>query len=115
METTMYICLIETNDWEGETWHFHFPVAGNEDAIDQLRDLFETQDDESEMEEGGSFEFYHRQLTEAEVDLLCEMAIDDGYFNAHGKYKGTLDLPEELELKQLYKFGLREFGLEYDR
>lgn len=110
----MYICLIETNDWEGETWHFYFPAIGNDDAIKHLRELFEMQDDESEMEEGGSFDFYHRLFDEDEVDLLCEMSGDEGYFNSHSKWKGTLDLPGDLELQQLYKFGLRDFGLERD-
>lgn len=31
-----YIEFSETNDWEGETWHYFLPLEGNEKALRQL-------------------------------------------------------------------------------
>lgn len=94
-----YIQFSENNDYEGETWHRYIPVAGNEKAIERLRELVNAQEpdaeeDEDSEESGGPFGLREGTLTETEVDVLVKYANDDSttYSAAHGKLEGILDL-----------------------
>lgn len=104
-EQTLYVQFSESNAWEGETWHRYIPVAGNEQAIERLRQIISAsapkdfeEDEDAEGEDG--FSLSAETLTEAQVDTLVEYANDDNtsYSNAHAKLDGTLDLDGSLNV-----------------
>jgi len=80
----MYTQFTEYNDWEGERWNFYIPTAGNEAAIQELKDRL-GKDEAYYFPEG-------QELTEEEVDTLVRHA-HDGYMSEHTKLAGRLELP----------------------
>jgi hypothetical protein len=99
-----YVRFTEENDWEGETWNFYIPVAGNQEALEKLQALIK--------EDSGYFlDFSVR--SESEVDTLCACLDDcDGYMPKHQKLSGLLILPTEVlgeDLDSLYKGGICNF------
>lgn len=106
---TMYACLTEANEWEGETWRFYIPVEGNEAALTRLSEaLVETLGDDS------PYRVAKKRLTAAEVETLVQTPNGDAsYLPAHTQMAGRLALPEELPGdcegfdNLLYKGGLR--------
>jgi hypothetical protein len=98
----LYIQFTETNGWEGETWHRYIPIAGNEAAIERLRQLIDDEDaDEDEDDFGEGFSIHPDTLTGEQVDTLVKYANDDNtsYAGAHEKLVGTLDLDGPLSKK----------------
>lgn len=98
-----YVKLTEHNEWEGETWHFYIPIAGNEDAIDMLQVALEGIDRDQ-------FQLVAAPISENDVDLLVKHGGDTDYMAAHNKLEGRLVLTEEIlaplgtgDLDPLYK------------
>lgn len=79
--TTNYAKFTEVNDWEGETWHFWLPIEGNEDALDALHSVLDTDEYELDL----------TPVPEFEVDVLVKHT-DTGYMAYHNKLAGTLTL-----------------------
>jgi hypothetical protein len=96
-----YIRLTEVNEWEGETWHFYLPVAGNSEALAALKELIDNADDD--------FGFsLSETLTEDEVDTLVRTANGDtSYLAAHTKLTGRLTAINDLD--KLYKGQIVDF------
>lgn len=109
----MYAKFVEENEWEGETWNFYIPIAGNEDALSALASALKNSYDE--------FEQYRLDLDfpipEFEVDVLVKHS-DAGYLHYHNKLAGTLVLTDETlteirgEDDPLYKGGIRDLMCE---
>lgn len=105
---TTYRRMIEANDNEGETWNWWLATAGNETALDRIKD-FLIEDDWDPSELGVTDD----ELSGPEVDLLVRFA-DAGYYMSHNKVNGLLELPETLDddfvdAHALYKGGIRAF------
>lgn len=108
---TGYANFTEHNEWEGETWHFWIPIAGNEDTLQELHVIIADGD--------GIADQYELDLTpvpEAEVDSLVAYCDDDGYLPDHIKLAGTLVITEadaaripDYKEDPLYKGGIRGF------
>jgi hypothetical protein len=109
----VFVRFSETNEWEGETWQFYIPLAGNEKALEDLRTKLadaDLQDQDGEGDGERVFTLEADPLPEVEVDVLVANGADDGYMPEHTKLTGTLVLPESsgVELGQaLYKGGIR--------
>lgn len=94
VEQALYVQFSENNAWEGEAWHRYIPIAGNEKAIERLRQIVDSQDGGAEDDDpGGAFGIREDILTEEQVDTLVKYANEDtSYSAAHGKLSGTLSL-----------------------
>ncbi len=112
--------LIESNDSEGETWNFYFPVEGNENVPDRLNKMFEENEDIFEFE----FESIAKDviISESEVDVLIKHDTRLGYMSEHNKLDGIIDIKKiEREFNKdkkrfgeavpdvLYKGGIKKF------
>ena len=97
-----YAKFTEESDWEGETWHFYIPVAGNEEALKVLAEKVESWGPNSD------YELDNEYLTEDEVDTLVEHGDDDGYMPEHNKLSGRLDVDRVREHEDLYKGGIKD-------
>jgi hypothetical protein len=87
-----YAVLTEHCEWEGETWRFYIPLAGNEDslagllgAVRRLNARFPSDDE--------PFELDLTPISEGEVDTLVEHGGDTDYMAAHNKLEGRLVIP----------------------
>jgi hypothetical protein len=101
-----YIRFTETNDHEGERWHFYIPLPGNEEAIRRLEALLEE-------DAYGEFELKKEMFTEPEVDVLVKYS-EGGYMMNHNKLEGTLDLKRLQKALDdgedpLYKGGIKDY------
>lgn len=85
---TTFVKLSETNDHEGETWHFYIPVEGNEEGIEELRVTLAHFADEDQ------YSLDLTPLPEYEVDILVKHS-DCGYMHDHNKLEGVLTLPSD--------------------
>ena len=94
-----YIAFIEHNDNEGETWTHWIPLPGNADEIDRLRTFLDARGIEG-------FTVGAVPVTESEVDILVKVPGNTDYMAEHTKLIGVLNLPEELEFRDLYKGGI---------
>jgi hypothetical protein len=103
---SLYIQLVENNEWEGETWHFYIPVAGNEKAIGALSTLIQLWDQDPEEPE---YAISAKRLTEAQVDALVEYGSTGGYMAEHNKLAGRLDAEAIRDCGDLYKGSIRDF------
>lgn len=90
----VYATFIENNDWEGETWKWYIPIAGNEDALTQLSEVIEAIEDDDNTPEC-PYEVDLTPIPEWEVDVLIKHR-DTGYLHSHNKLAGKLNLPEEV-------------------
>lgn len=105
----MYFSVIENNDWEGETWRFHFPVPKDLAAIGRLRKHLA--EDEYTTE---SHEVPEKLLKDSEVEVLVENDPNHGYMAGH-HLCGPLNIDAILALKgedlmqALYKGQVRKF------
>lgn len=96
-----YATLVEQNDWEGETWYFHFPCE-DEDLLHEIN-TFLTNTDYSIQ--GGFW-------TEEEVDKICDRLSRTTYMKEHNKL-GEVDFTPLFACKEveeidelLYKGGI---------
>jgi len=98
-----YVCFIEHNDWEGETWRFYIPINGNEADLAKVRELIT----------GSDYELVDEpQWSKAEVKKL-ERAGGYGYMNYHNLAAGFKQLPDSInwdEEDPFYKGGLIRYG-----
>jgi len=103
---TEYVRFIEHNEWEGETWHFWIPLAGNKDALETLDRIIDVAD------MGDSYEIDPEPVPEHDVDVLVAGGGDTDYMAAHHKLAGTLTVPDTLlsdpDNDELYKGGIRD-------
>lgn len=101
-----YYRFAEHNEWEGETWYFYIPAEGNEEAIEQLRQILE------EVELTRVYEISMKKLKEKNVNLYCK-ETDSGYMSFHNKLSGKLINIDTLLFGEnedpLYKGGIRNF------
>jgi hypothetical protein len=79
---TDYVKFTEENDWEGETWHFYIPVAGNEVTLAVLAATLESSPIDS-------YTLDLTRIPEYEVDALVKHT-DTGYMADHTKLDGVL-------------------------
>lgn len=104
----MYAHFVEDNEWEGETWHFYFPLEENEEAMWYMIERFD-------LDEGylGNF-YFDEDVPEEEVDVLVKHADDTGYMAQHNKCEGRLDvemmkkLSDQALAEALYKGGVEK-------
>jgi len=100
--TDTYVRLTEENEWEGETWHHYLPVAGNEQALDALRELIHNAFDDM------GFTLSEETYTRVEVDTLTRLGNDDdGYLLPHTKLAGLLTPVDDLQ--KIYKGQIASF------
>jgi hypothetical protein len=91
-----YATLTEHNEWEGETWHFYVPIAGNEDALGQLAAALGGLESSWAGEpEDSPYELDMEPVPESEVDVLVKRGGDTDYMAAHNKLAGRLVLSDE--------------------
>lgn len=84
-----YVCLVEHNDWEGETWHFFIPVEGNQQ---QLQKLYAALSEHNLLDEDDGYELdLDEWHNEVEVDAAV-LHAHDGYMASHNKLQGTIDI-----------------------
>lgn len=102
-----YAMFIEHNSWEGETWRFHFPIDGNEEALVHLTRLLDEYD-----YFGGTFEIDDTPLSGEDVDALVDEA-EDGVFPGHTKLRGEIQIEvlEEMDEDDLQE-ALAEGGFQ---
>jgi hypothetical protein len=95
-----YCRFTETNEYEGETWHFYIPVKGNEDALIRLQDQLErvsafySKGEEMDISDLG-YSLSQKTYTRDQVQFL--MDEDDegiGYMRTHNRLTGYLSLPK---------------------
>jgi hypothetical protein len=96
-EQKMYAQFTEDNDSEGESWNFYIPVAGNEEALTQLRELISGKEE---------YSLYRTLLPESDVNCLVKHS-KECYMPEHNKLEGVLDLID-FNTEKLYKGGLLE-------
>ena len=103
MPETLFLQFTETNDHEGETWHYWLQIDGNELNIDQFRELVDALDDEQ-------YELTVNIEPESVVDKLVQFA-DSGYGRTHSKVTGVFTCPDDLGEygDSLYKGGVSKF------
>lgn len=103
-----YVKFTESNEWEGETWHFYIPIAGNEEAIALLREKIA--DPDFQDPEGDPLEYVlaEEELTEVEVDTLVRHGDIDGYMPEHNKLQGRIDSGMIRERRDFYKGAIRD-------
>jgi hypothetical protein len=101
-----YICFTEANDNEGESWRFWLQYDGNEKAIDNLKVLLNTFDEDYISE---SYQFSTFTVPESDVDVLVKYT-EQGYFEYENKVSGKMkqvDVEDSDELNGLlYKGGI---------
>lgn len=98
----MFVRLVETNDWEGETWSWWLQVDGNEEALEALSVLLDDEEWEEYLYLSGIV------VPEADVDILIRHG-GRGYYPDHIKVVGVLTLPVDFEVSGLYKGGIRDY------
>lgn len=121
LELTECLHLVEKNDWEGETWHFYVPLAGNEEAVDIVEDFVKRLAAECDHPSDLSYTCKREKL---HLDTVAKLGGSSGYMDEHNVIE-KLDLAkvravdwhaleprsgDEPALKDhLYKGGLRNF------
>lgn len=94
-----FYCLVENNDWEGETWKFYFPVEGNEKETKKLNKFID----------GENYILSEKIYTEEEVDILCTECLNHiTYMPTHNKLNGKLSVKGKKNNNPLYKGGIRD-------
>lgn len=90
--------MIEHNEHEGESWSFWLQVDGNQDALNELWDLIESEGEED------TYEFTDDTVYEWELQtLLSHGNFGHGYMNQHHKIEGKLVLPQGFQVDDIYK------------
>lgn len=104
-----YLDFVEHNDWEGESWHFYIPVAGNEEAIEKFKIIINAINETS----GDEYEIGKEMLKEEEVDTLVRFG-GQGYYSNHNKLEGKLVIKKlqkalDDDDDPLYKGGITDY------
>lgn len=86
-----YAEFVEENEWEGETWHFYIPLAGNGQALTQLAELIKGKEE---------YALNDARLSETEVRIRVANT-DSGYMDTHTRLYGLLAAPDDVD--KLYK------------
>lgn len=87
----LYARFTEENDWEGETWHFYIPLAGNDRALERLAELIENREE---------YALAREWYSETEVRILVANT-ETGYMAEHTRLHGLLAVPDDLD--KIYK------------
>lgn len=103
MMMTCYKMLTEENDHEGETWHHFIPLDGNQQAIDRIWELLNSEDSEVEP-----FTLKDQTYTEEQVRLLCAQEDTTSYMSTYTRLEGVLVLPSDISDKNCTKVVLEE-------
>lgn len=100
-----YVTWVEENEWEGETWRFYIPRAGNETALMRLKAWVDQHGDSS----ANVYRLNFTPLLEDEVDRrVRDLADDTSYLAAHTKLEGRLVTQlDTLTTDDLYKGGIK--------
>jgi hypothetical protein len=98
---TLYVTLVEDNDWEGETWRFYLPLEGNDGELRKLKRLIDDAGDESYTLDLSPIK---EEIVDARVKNLSD---DTSYMAAHKKFEGTFKCPPSVD--DLYKGGIKDF------
>ena len=101
---TLYRMLTEENDHEGETWHHFIPIDGNQQAIDRIWEILNSEDSEIE-----SFTLTEKTYTEEQVQTLCAQEDVTSYMWTYTRLEGVLVLPNDVTDKTCTKVMLEEF------
>jgi len=104
--SAQFIQFTEVNDNEGETWSFWLQYDGNQQAIDDFRDLLDEAEEHADDDEF-PYTLTHNIEPESVVDKLVEYA-DEGYMASHNKVMGVFTCPDTLgeDADYLYKGGI---------
>ncbi|WP_446224953.1 hypothetical protein ACTWPB_07500 [Nocardia sp. IBHARD005] len=103
MADLTFIRFTETNDNEGEVWHFWLQADGNRPALERLGDLL----DAAATDGYDCYKLTDVEMDEAGVDLLVANC-ESGYMDYSNKVVGTLVIPDEFDIDSLYKGGIRD-------
>jgi hypothetical protein len=90
--TTTYAVLTEHCEWEGETWRFYIPLAGNEDALKALVEAVVSLNSRFPSVDE-PFELDLTPISEGEVDTLVKHGGETDYMAAHNKLESRLVIP----------------------
>jgi hypothetical protein len=86
--------FIEVNDWEGETWNFYIPVAGNEEAVALLKEqLARVVAVDTNHESEHPYSISDKLRTSSQITTLTRFDDHCSYMAGHNLLEGTLTLP----------------------
>jgi len=99
-----FIKFTESNQHEGERWHFYVPYHGNEEAVEKIKRYIAEKEEELDY----IYYFSDELIDEHEVDILVKHT-DSGYMDQHNKLEGKLVVPEDVgDINELlYKAGIK--------
>lgn len=83
LKLTPCLHLTEHNDWEGETWHFYVPLAGNEEAVTIVEDFLACFKVAHERVGGPGDYPYTSARENLHLPTLERLSDDRGYMPAH--------------------------------
>lgn len=102
-----FFVLEERNEYEGETWRWCYPLAGNEGVFEYLQSIFKRVQDEYEKLYFEDFPWQIFEIDEYEIDVLVNRDNSTSYQSAWNKCDKQLDLKsikEKLDDCDYYDF-----------